>query len=230
MLSRISKQLISTRLLSRRFATYPTHEVVPLPALSPTMEMGGIAKWSIKEGDAIAAGDIIVEIETDKATVDFEAQDDAFLAKILLHDGTSDVAVGTPMAVLVEEESDIAAFANYVPDIVPEVAAPPSTSPSPSLTSTSSTSSTSSASSPSSSPAPTGRTPTIQFRHGARELINESLGRSSSTPLIAHDMLPATTPIAGDPRGYEDLPLTAMRKIIAGRLTESKATIPHYYR
>lgn len=61
---------------------------------------------SIKEGDAIAAGDIIVEIETDKATVDFEAQDDAFLAKILLTDGTSDVAVGTPMAVLVEEEAD----------------------------------------------------------------------------------------------------------------------------
>ena len=110
---------------SRRcFATYPTHEVVPLPALSPTMEMGGIARWSIKEGDAIAAGDIIVEIETDKATVDFEAQDDAFLAKILLTDGTSDVAVGTPMAVLVEEEADIAAFADYVPEAVVVDAAP----------------------------------------------------------------------------------------------------------
>ena len=70
---------------SRRcFATYPTHEVVPLPALSPTMEMGGIARWSIKEGDAIAAGDIIVEIETDKATVDFEAQDDGFIGKLNL--------------------------------------------------------------------------------------------------------------------------------------------------
>ena len=79
------------------------------------MEFGGIARWSKKVGDPIIAGDILVEVETDKATVDFEAQDDAFLAKILITEGTSDLPVGTPIAVLVEEAEDIAAFVDFVP-------------------------------------------------------------------------------------------------------------------
>ena len=71
---------------ARAFASaeFPSHEILPLAALSPTMETGGVARWLKEEGDAIKAGDIVLEIETDKATVDFEAQDDAFLAKILV--------------------------------------------------------------------------------------------------------------------------------------------------
>ena len=92
------------------------------------MEFGGIARWSKKVGDPIIAGDILVEVETDKATVDFEAQDDAFLAKILINEGTSDLPVGTPIAVLVEEEEDVAAFVDFVaPSMVvdtPVAAAP----------------------------------------------------------------------------------------------------------
>ena len=83
-----NSSLLRTRIIPscRRFLAteYPEHEVIGLPALSPTMEFGGIANWVKKEGESISAGDILVEIETDKATVDFEAQDDAFLAKILV--------------------------------------------------------------------------------------------------------------------------------------------------
>ncbi|EGB06065.1 hypothetical protein AURANDRAFT_17852, partial [Aureococcus anophagefferens] len=81
--------------------SYPAHEVVGLPALSPTMEMGTIAAWKVDEGGAFGAGDVIAEIETDKATVDFEAQDDGVLAKILVQAGT-EVAVGAPVMVVVE--------------------------------------------------------------------------------------------------------------------------------
>ena len=111
-----TSSILLLRTSSRALSTsYPPHEIVPLPALSPTMEFGGIARWSKKVGDPIIAGDILVEVETDKATVDFEAQDDAFLAKILINEGTSDLPVGTPIAVLVEEEEDIAAFVDFVP-------------------------------------------------------------------------------------------------------------------
>ncbi|KAH8045303.1 hypothetical protein JL722_14287 [Aureococcus anophagefferens] len=72
----------------RAALSYPAHEVVGLPALSPTMEMGTIAAWKVDEGGAFGAGDVIAEIETDKATVDFEAQDDGVLAKILVQAGT----------------------------------------------------------------------------------------------------------------------------------------------
>ncbi len=65
---------------------------------------GNIASWKKKEGDAVAAGDSIAEIETDKATMDWEAQDDGFVAKILLQDGAKDVPVGEPALVIVEEE------------------------------------------------------------------------------------------------------------------------------
>ncbi|CBN79680.2 Dihydrolipoamide acetyltransferase (Partial), partial [Ectocarpus siliculosus] len=91
----------------------PDHDVVGLPALSPTMETGTITEWLVKEGDAFAAGDIICMVETDKATVDFEAQDEAVLAKILVPAGTPDVAVGTPMMVLTESTDDVAAFKDF---------------------------------------------------------------------------------------------------------------------
>ncbi|MGP9805830.1 pyruvate dehydrogenase complex E1 component subunit beta [Paracoccus sp. NSM] len=74
-----------------------------MPALSPTMEEGTLAKWLKKEGDAVKSGDIIAEIETDKATMEFEAVDEGILGKILIAEGTQGVAVNTPIAVLVEE-------------------------------------------------------------------------------------------------------------------------------
>ena len=83
-----------------------------MPALSPTMEEGTLAKWLIKEGDTVSSGDIMAEIETDKATMEFEAVDEGIVGKILVAEGTEGVAVNTPIAVLIEEgesADDIAA-------------------------------------------------------------------------------------------------------------------------
>ena len=109
---------------------YPPHTLFPMPALSPTMETGTIANWTLKEGDSFAAGDILCSIETDKASVDFEAQDDGILAKILrTGPSAQDIAVGTPICVVIEDAGDLAAFADFVlPDFAPAVAASPATS------------------------------------------------------------------------------------------------------
>ena len=77
-----------------------------MPALSPTMEEGTLAKWNVKEGDKISSGDVIAEIETDKATMEFEAVDEGVVGKILIQEGTEGVKVNTPIAVLLEEGED----------------------------------------------------------------------------------------------------------------------------
>ena len=78
-----------------------------MPALSPTMEEGTLAKWLVKEGDTVASGDIMAEIETDKATMEFEAVDEGIIGKILVAEGTEGVAVNTPIAILVEEGEEV---------------------------------------------------------------------------------------------------------------------------
>jgi len=115
---------ISTRL----FSSLPYHIVMGMPALSPTMETGTISSWKVKEGDSFIAGDSLAEIETDKASIDFEAQDDGVVAKILVEAGSADIACGSPILVTVEEEDDVAAFADYV---VEEVAAESAPEPTP---------------------------------------------------------------------------------------------------
>lgn len=84
-----------------------------MPALSPTMTQGNIGTWQKNAGDAIAPGDVLVEIETDKAQMDFEFQEEGFIAKVLLDSGSKDVPVGSPIAILVENEDDVAAFAEF---------------------------------------------------------------------------------------------------------------------
>lgn len=78
----------------RCYASFPDHQVVKMPALSPTMQAGNIGAWQKKAGDTIAPGDVLVEIETDKAQMDFEFQEDGVLAKILEESGAKDIAVG----------------------------------------------------------------------------------------------------------------------------------------
>src|SRR5512142_2657381 len=80
-----------------------------MPALSPTMEEGKLAKWHVKEGDEVHSGDILAEIETDKATMEFEAVDEGRIGKILVPEGTEGVKVNAPIAVLVGEGEDAAA-------------------------------------------------------------------------------------------------------------------------
>src|SRR3954469_19891949 len=82
-----------------------------MPALSPTMEKGNLAKWLKKEGDNVKAGDVLAEIETDKATMEYESIDDGVLAKIVVPEGTQDVPVNQLIAVLAEEGEDAKAAA-----------------------------------------------------------------------------------------------------------------------
>src|ERR1700745_1525082 len=83
---------------------------VLMPALSPTMEKGNLAKWHKKEGDAVKSGDVIAEIETDKATMEVEAVDEGTLGRILVPEGTNDVAVNTPIAMILGEGEDASAL------------------------------------------------------------------------------------------------------------------------
>ncbi|XP_020845427.1 dihydrolipoyllysine-residue acetyltransferase component of pyruvate dehydrogenase complex, mitochondrial isoform X2 [Phascolarctos cinereus] len=110
-------------------SSYPTHMQVLLPALSPTMTVGTVQRWEKKVGEKLNEGDLLAEIETDKATIGFEVQEEGYLAKILIPEGTRDVPLGTPLCIIVEKEADIAAFADYKPtgvtDIKPQ--APPPT-------------------------------------------------------------------------------------------------------
>src|SRR3979411_891975 len=91
-----------------------------MPALSPTMEKGNLAKWLKKEGEKVKPGDVIAEIETDKATMEYEAIDEGTLAKIVVPEGTQDVPVNQLIAVLAEEGEDVkAAAAGAEEDVAP---------------------------------------------------------------------------------------------------------------
>jgi pyruvate dehydrogenase E2 component (dihydrolipoamide acetyltransferase) len=99
-----------------------------MPALSPTMEEGTLAKWLVKEGDEVKSGDILAEIETDKATMEFEAVDEGTIAKILVAEGTDGVKVGAPIAILAAEGEDVSAAApkaDTAPAEAPKAAAAP---------------------------------------------------------------------------------------------------------
>ncbi|MEP5938982.1 MAG: 2-oxo acid dehydrogenase subunit E2 [Erythrobacter sp.] len=98
---------------------------IKMPALSPTMEEGTLAKWLVKVGDEVSSGDIMAEIETDKATMEFEAVDEGTIASIAVEEGTENVAVGTVIAVLVEEGEDVSAAASADPTPAPAPAAAP---------------------------------------------------------------------------------------------------------
>src|ERR1700722_1920435 len=86
-----------------------------MPALSPTMTEGNLAKWSVKEGDKIKSGQVIAEIETDKATMEVEAVDEGVVGKLVVPAGTQNVKVNQLIALLLEEGEDKGALANYKP-------------------------------------------------------------------------------------------------------------------
>ncbi|MEP3113967.1 pyruvate dehydrogenase complex E1 component subunit beta [Nisaea sp.] len=102
-----------------------------MPALSPTMTEGKLATWMVKEGDSVSAGDVIAEIETDKATMEVEAVDEGVIGKILVDAGTDAVAVNTPIAVLLEEGEDASAVDNAPAAPAPAVAEAPVAEPAP---------------------------------------------------------------------------------------------------
>jgi pyruvate dehydrogenase E1 component beta subunit len=97
---------------------------IKMPALSPTMEEGTLAKWLVKAGDSVKSGDILAEIETDKATMEFEAVDEGEIGEILVVEGTDNVKVGTVIATMAGEGGTPVKAAKAAPPVVPEVSLP----------------------------------------------------------------------------------------------------------
>ncbi|KAI8874099.1 pyruvate dehydrogenase [Ramicandelaber brevisporus] len=113
LLSRPARAFAQSRRGYASGGSYPSHQVVMMPALSPTMTMGNIGAWKKQAGDMVSPGDVLVEIETDKAQMDFECQEEGYLAKILVDSGVKDININTPIAIFVENKEDVAAFADY---------------------------------------------------------------------------------------------------------------------
>jgi pyruvate dehydrogenase E2 component (dihydrolipoamide acetyltransferase) len=129
--------LTATAALALSRASFPFTDLstmpieLKMPALSPTMEEGTLAKWLVKEGDHVASGDILAEIETDKATMEFEAVDEGTVARILVPEGTDGIKVGAPIAILAGEGEDAATAAGAAPkpDTAPPAAPKPPAAP-----------------------------------------------------------------------------------------------------
>ncbi|ODV59076.1 dihydrolipoyllysine-residue acetyltransferase [Ascoidea rubescens DSM 1968] len=108
--------LLLNKSFSKRYASnksYPPYTVINMPALSPTMSQGNLAVWNKSVGDKLQPGEPIAEVETDKAQMDFEFQEEGYLAKIFVDGGTKDVPVGKPIAIYVEDEADVSAFSDF---------------------------------------------------------------------------------------------------------------------
>ena len=200
-----------------------------MPALSPTMTHGNVGAWNKRVGDVMMPGDVICEIETDKATVDFENQDESILARVLVPDGAKDIPVGGFLGLTVEDASDLDAVKNWIPDI--ESASTPVASPHPS----------SQASKTSVATEGLKRKPLIQFRYGKRSSVSDTTVKQvqSSIEMVTPSSTPRSTVVTGSvaeeptkslPRGaFTDLPLSNIKSITASRLTQSKRDVPHHY-
>ncbi|ATI80444.1 pyruvate dehydrogenase complex dihydrolipoamide acetyltransferase [Sphingobium yanoikuyae] len=233
-------------------------KTIQMPALSPTMEEGTLAKWLVKEGDKVSSGDLLAEIETDKATMEFEAVDEGTVAKILVSEGAEGVKVGTVIAIIAEEGEDVAAAAasgGAAPapkaDAVPakaEAAAPAAKAdPVPAK-----------AAAPAAAPAE-GRVKASPLARRLAEakgvdlaavagsgpngrIVKADLDGAAAAPAKA--AAPVAAPAAAAPAAapapvaaaaqdfgipHEVIKLNGMRKTIARRLTESKQQVPHIY-
>ncbi|MCV6595357.1 MAG: pyruvate dehydrogenase complex dihydrolipoamide acetyltransferase [Silicimonas sp.] len=223
-----------------------------MPALSPTMEEGTLAKWLVKEGDSVASGDLLAEIETDKATMEFEAVDEGVVGKILIPEGTEAVKVNSPIAVLLgdgESADDIGNTPAPAPAAAPEAA--PAETPAPAA-----------APAPAAPVAATGdrifASPLARRIAADKGIDLASLKGSGpkgrivkadvenaqpgAKPAAAAAPAPAAAPAAAptgpatdqvlamfQDRDFEEVSLDGMRKTIAARLGEAKQTIPHFY-
>ncbi|SOC07728.1 pyruvate dehydrogenase complex dihydrolipoamide acetyltransferase [Rhodobacter maris] len=228
-----------------------------MPALSPTMEEGTLAKWLVKEGDSVTSGQIIAEIETDKAVMEFEAVDEGTMGKILIAEGTSGVKVNTPIAVLIEEGES----ADAVP--APAPAPKAEAEPMPAFLEDAPAPAPAQASAAPAQKAPGARifASPLARRIAAEKgldlaalkgsgphgrIVKADVEGASAAPKAAPapaSAAPAQAAPAAPPasvsaanvaklyegRSYTEIPLDGMRKTIAARLTEAKQTIPHFY-
>ncbi len=193
-----------------------------MPALSPTMTEGNIAKWHKKEGDEVASGDLLAEIETDKATMELEAVDDGVLGKIIAAEGSENIAVNTPIAVMLEEGEDASAAEAAAPSPAP--AAPKSNgarvfaSPLAKRIAADAGIDIGAIS----GSGPHGRV----VKRDVDAAIAGDVAASAAAPSAAPPA-PAQLPVVAG--GYTEVPHNNMRKTIARRLQESKQTVPHFY-
>jgi len=226
---------------------------IKMPALSPTMEEGTLAKWLIKAGDAVKSGDLMAEIETDKATMEFEAVDEGVIAEIVVPEGTDNVKVGQVIAILAVEGEDASA-AKAAPKAdapkaeTPKADAAPAPSPTPAAP----------AATPAPASAPAASGDRVKASPLARRVAAEKgvdiasvTGSGPNGRIVRADVegaKPGTAPAAtaaapaeaaaapapAKPAAIPDIPheatkLSNVRKTIARRLTESKQQVPHIY-
>ncbi|XP_019443517.1 PREDICTED: dihydrolipoyllysine-residue acetyltransferase component 2 of pyruvate dehydrogenase complex, mitochondrial-like isoform X4 [Lupinus angustifolius] len=245
----------SSQLQSRRCyasaSDLPPHQEIGMPSLSPTMTEGNIARWLKKEGDKVSTGEVLCEVETDKATVELECMEEGYLAKIVHGDGSKEIKVGEVIAVTVEDEEDIAKFKDYHPSAsesgdstAKETSSPPppkkevdeepSREPEPKV---------SKPSEPSSSGDRIFASPLARKLAEEKNVPLSSIKGTGSEGLIVkgdvEDYLasgvkevssPSKAKAATDASlDYTDIPVSQIRKITASRLLLSKQTIPHYY-
>lgn len=224
-----------------------------MPALSPTMEEGTLAKWMVKEGDTVKSGDIIAEIETDKATMEVEAVDEGVVGKLLVAEGTEEVKVNVAIAVLLADGEDASALDQFdaAAGPAPSASAPPAEAPA----------APAAAPQPSAAPQPTPAPAGTAANTGARVIatplakrmaaqagldLASVAGSGPNGRIVKQDVETAiagggakiipirpaasqTAPVVAPGAAYEDIPATGMRKTIARRLTEAKRDVPHYY-
>jgi pyruvate dehydrogenase E2 component (dihydrolipoamide acetyltransferase) len=231
---------------------------ITMPALSPTMEEGTLAKWHVKEGDSVAAGDVIAEIETDKATMEVEAVDEGTIGKILIDEGTENVKVNVTIAVLLEEGEDASAIGSApAPKVAPKPeetkaeapkAAPVAPSAAPAPTPVAAPAARAAGERVFASPlarrmakdagidvsalagsGPKGRVIKVDVERAQRDGVPQKSAAATVQPA-------ASTGMSGDAvRGlyeegsYEEVPNDGMRKVVAARLSDAKRDIPHFY-
>ena len=222
-----------------------------MPALSPTMEEGTLAKWLVKEGDVVKSGDILAEIETDKATMEFEAVDEGTVSQIMVPAGTDGVKVGTVIALIADDgeattpASKSAAKAPPAPT-TPPAATPVAAAPAPAAP----IAATATPAAPRAAGNRIAASPLARriAQHKGIDLATikgsgpngrivkvdveaaQAGGRSSAPPALAPSTsLAATAPVVPGEIPHEIVKLSNMRKTIARRLSEAKQTIPHIY-
>ena len=224
-----------------------------MPALSPTMEEGTLAKWLVKEGDTVQSGDLLAEIETDKATMEFEAVDEGVIGKILIAEGTENVKVNTAIAVLLgdgESAADIgSAPAAPAPAAVETRAAAPVATVAPAPAAPAAANGTRIFASPLARRIAADKGVDLSQIAGSGphgRIVKTDVDGATAAPKAAAPAPAAAATAAPVPakaptvsaegvakiyadREYTEIPLDGMRKTIAARLTEAKSTIPHFY-
>ena len=234
-------------------------KTIQMPALSPTMEEGTLAKWLVKEGDTVSSGDLLAEIETDKATMEFEAVDEGIVAKILVSEGSEGVKVGTVIAIIAEEGEDVAEAASSAGEGTKASPAPKKADPVPEKVEEAPAPKADAVpEKPAAAPSSGDRVKASPLARRLAEAKGIDLagvkGTGTNGRIVKADIdgaKPGAAPAASAPAAaapapaaasapttqaaqdfgipHEVIKLNGMRKTIARRLTESKQQVPHIY-